>query len=171
MILALDFEIHPDNLYERIKRGECVNDTILYSSYRKACYTYIGYVEDLFPTMPMNKVSSKRFIDVFSKEPADQMKIDRGFGMVVAHPIHPDITLSVGDHLFPDIATIMDNHSESSEHDRDLVLDYCFQSEQVPSWNRNLEDSRLDWVVTEDRPNTMNVIRMNGRLLGSLQCR
>ena len=166
--IAFDLEIHPDNLYDRIKRGECVNDLILYSSYRKSFYMYIGLVSDLFPTMPINKVSTKRFIDIFSKEPADHSKIDLSFGLIEAHPLHPDLTISVADYLFPDIATIMDNHSENSEHDRDLILDYCFQKETVPSWNRNLEDSRLDWVVTEDRPNSMHTVQLNGRHVRSL---
>lgn len=161
-LIAADYVVHTNTLYDMIKHGENVNDSIIYTTYRSAPYHLIGFVEDLIPTLPLNKQSTKRFIDVFAKNPAEQKKIDTSFGMIEAATIPVDLSFAVTNHLYPDISTMQSHHQDDTERDRDFLLDYSFQTDTTPSWTRPQEEERLDWPVTEDRPNELNVVRLNG---------
>lgn len=161
-VLAPDYVVHSNTLYDMLKRGENVNDSIIYTTYRSAPYHFIGYAEDLIPTFPLTKQSTKRFIDLFARNPSEQKKIDTSFGMIEASTISVDLSFSVSNHLYPDISSMQFHHQDDTERDRDFLLDYAYETDTTPSWTRPQEEAHLDWPVTEDRPNELNVVHLNG---------
>lgn len=162
--VAPDLELHPNTLYDLIKKGESISDLIVYTTYRNGVYVCLSYAEDITATFPMSKQTSKRFMDVLGRNSPMQSQIDTSIGLIEAHPLHSDLSFSVGDNLFPDLITMNMVHQEDIERDRDFILDYCYVKEGAPTWDRPPDERHLDWTVEEDRPNILYTTRLNGEL-------
>lgn len=145
-----------------IRNNECINDTLIYTSYRQMIYRYIGYVADATPLLPINTQSTKRIIDCYSKKLEEQSQIDKTFGVLQAVTKGTELVWTVHDMLYPDTTTSEVIHDEDTERDRDIIFDYAYKNCEIPSNIVPPDERHLDWVPTNVRPNELNIIKLNG---------
>lgn len=88
--------------------------------------------------------------------------------MLRVHAVPPNLQVNVYERLYPDPSTIYRVHEEHGDRDRDLVFDYTLTREIEPTQERDKSELGCDWVIEEERSDTVFNSRMSGCRLARL---